>query len=117
MERGELFSIQVSPQDLKDYELIISGDTSHSNTIRMDILENNDKNQEGLAKVLFVRAAEEDGIKLYFQAIRQGSIIRKSFLYFVDNKSHIENKPMLVIQDRTDVFWRQKDGKLYFKKN
>ncbi|CRF41331.1 hypothetical protein HAL013_12220 [Helicobacter ailurogastricus] len=77
------------------------------------ILKKIQKTKESKA-VLFVRMEEEGKVKLYFQAIRQGSFIKKKFISF-SNMAHIEDKPIILIEDRTDVYWSQETGKFYFK--
>ncbi|BCZ19340.1 hypothetical protein NHP190012_09820 [Helicobacter sp. NHP19-012] len=106
---------------------MIHGDTTSVNKIDLDILKkdkNNEKREDQL-QTLFVCTEEQNMehegkkiIKAYFQAIRQGSIIKKAFLYFLNEELQIENKPIILIQDRTDVYWKQEIGeigKLYFK--
>lgn len=116
LERGEIFCIQAPLEALKGYELVIHGDTSNINTINLDVLTKN--GEEDKYNTLFVRVEERNQIKLYFQAIRKGSIIKKSFFSFFDNKPCIENKPIILIRDHTDVCWCQgkEGGKFYFKK-
>ncbi|WP_053944745.1 hypothetical protein [Helicobacter ailurogastricus] len=113
LAKDESFFIKASFEDLKDYNLVICDDTPHINTLSKGILKKIQKIKESKA-VLFVRMEEEGKIKLYFQVIRQGSFIKKKFISF-SNMAHIEDKPIILIEDRTDVYWSQETGKFYFK--
>ncbi|WP_233704605.1 hypothetical protein [Helicobacter bizzozeronii] len=113
LAKDEFFFIEASFEDLKAYELVIYGDTFCANALSKSILEKIQKTKESKA-VLFVRTGEEDKRELYFQAIRQGSFIRKKFISFSD-MACIEDKPIILIEDRTDVYWSQEAGKFYFK--
>ncbi|WP_104759672.1 hypothetical protein [Helicobacter bizzozeronii] len=113
--KGEVFSMQAPFEALKDYDLVTSGDTSDIDTVSKDVLEKNKENKRNESKVLFVRVKEENNIKLYFQTIKQGSIIKKGSIFFFNDMVHIDNKPIVIIQDRTGVYWNQATGKLYFR--
>lgn len=117
LQKEEVFSIQTPPEALKDYGLVISGETSSINAVSKDILEKNKENKRNESKVLFVRVEEGNNTKLYFQTIKQGSIIKKNSISFFNTNgmAHIDNKPIVLIQDRTDVYWNQATGKLYFR--
>ncbi|WP_163499585.1 hypothetical protein [Helicobacter suis] len=115
LEKGEVFCIQASPETLKAYNLVIHGDTTSINTASEDILIKNKESKENTPKVLFVCVGERNKIKIYFQAIRQGSIIKRKFISFND-KVYIGNRPIILIQDHTDVYWSQETNRFYFKK-
>ncbi|WP_104696188.1 hypothetical protein [Helicobacter salomonis] len=113
LAKDESFFIKASFEDLKDYNLVICDDTPHINMLSKGILKKIQKIKESKA-VLFVRMEEEGKIKLYFQVIRQCSFIKKKFISF-SNMAHIEDKPIILIENRTDVYWSQETGKFYFK--
>ncbi|WP_163532418.1 hypothetical protein [Helicobacter suis] len=115
LEKGEVFCIQAPPETLKAYNLVIHGDTTSINTASEDILIKNKESKENTPKVLFVCVGERNKIKIYFQAIRQGSIIKRKFISFND-KVYIGNRPIILIQDHTDVYWSQETNRFYFKK-
>ncbi|WP_104732808.1 MULTISPECIES: hypothetical protein [Helicobacter] len=117
LQKGEVFSMQAPLEALKDYRLVISGETSSINAVSKDILEKNKENKRNESKVLFVRVKEENNLKLYFQTIKQGSIIKKNSISFFNTNgmAHIDDKPIILIQNRTDVYWNQATGKLYFR--
>ncbi|BEG58095.1 hypothetical protein NHP21005_17830 [Helicobacter sp. NHP21005] len=111
-----MFYIQAPLRMLEDYnlELVIGGDTSSTNTISLNVLKENGGNQENQPKVLFVRTEEGGDVKLYFQAIRRGAVIKKGFV-LLGNKPCIENGAVILIREQIDAYWSRKDEKLYFK--
>ncbi|TSA84716.1 hypothetical protein [Helicobacter mehlei] len=116
LEKKETFYIQAPLKMLEDYhlELVIGGDTSSLNTIDLNVLEENDSNRKNQSKVLFVRTEEGDDVKLYFQAIRRGAVIKKGFV-LLGNQPCIENGAVILIREQIDAYWSRKDEKLYFK--
>ncbi|GMB96834.1 hypothetical protein NHP22001_14230 [Helicobacter sp. NHP22-001] len=94
---------------------MINDEPSAINKIDLRVLERDDENGDR-SKVLFVRTDENKNVKLYFQVIRQGAMIKKGVLYFLDENPSVENKPIILLRDQVDAYWSQATEKLYFKK-